>query len=122
MILSEYVSLLIHILLSKPTSSAKPKFTSALAPRSRAGLTSSYAITLSPPLAHYSFNFSLIFLPSFLCRNSTVLSIKFQMTTPINPTPIYLLSTPMIQPFSLHFSKNIFVQFKCPNTRRRDND
>ena len=87
--------------LSHPMSIANqiPKLASA--PRQWAAFTNSSAITLSPLLIRCPMNFSRISLPAspriFLVR----LLLHIQMLIPILPIPLYLLSTPMIQPISL---------------------
>ena len=108
--------------LSHPMSIAIqiPKLASA--PRQWAAFTNSSAINLSPLLIRCPMNFSPISLPAspriFLVR----LLLHIQMLTPILPIPLYLLSTPMIQPISLKLSKMIFVQFQCQRTNMRRKD
>ena len=102
--------------LSHPMSIANqiPKLAST--PRQWAAFTNSSAITLLPLLIRYPMNFSPISLPRiFLVR----LLLHIQMLTPILPIPLFLLSTPMIQPISLKLSKMIFVQFQCQRTNMR---
>ena len=49
----------------------------------------------------------------------TILSMKMRMMTPIIPTPIYMLSIPMIPLNSLNFPKIIVVQFQYQSSRQR---
>ena len=108
-------ALLTTILVAKQI----PRFASA--PKPWAAFTNLHLTTLAILINRCS-NFSLISLPASPRIISTILSIKIRMMTPIVPTPIYLLSTPTIQPISLTISKMMFVQFQLQRTSMRHKD
>ena len=94
-----------------------PNFASA--PKTWAAFTIFPTITLVILMIRCSVDFSLISLPASPRIFSTILSLEIRMMTPIIPTPIYLLSTPMIRPISLEISKMMFVQFQYQRTNKR---
>ena len=110
--LFEFASPRFHLPLSNrmPTANPISKFASALKPW--AAFTIFSATIPSVRLTRCSMNFSLISLPASRRIFSTILSMKIPMMTPIIPAPIYLLSTPTIQPISLKISK----KFLCNST------
>ena len=107
------------LLTTMPVAKQIPKFASA--PKPWEAFTNLHLTTLAILINRCS-NFSLITLPASPRIISTILSIKNRMMTPIIPTPIYLLSTPTVQPISLKISKMLFVQFQSQRTIRRHND
>ena len=107
------------LLTTIPVAKQIPKVASA--PKPWAAFTNLHLTTLAILINRCS-NFSFISLPASPGLISTILSIKIRMMTPIIPTPIYLLSTPTIQPISLKISKMLFVQFQSQRTSRRHND
>ena len=108
-----------HQQLSNPMPTVSPISKFALAPKPWAAFTNSYATIPSVHLIRCSMNFSLNYLPASLRIFSTILSMTIRMMILTIPTLIYLLSTPTIQPFSLNFSKMVFVQFHYQRTSRR---
>ena len=107
------------LLTTIPVAKQIPKFASA--PKPWAAFTNLHLTTLAILINRCS-NFSLISLPASPRIISTILSTKIRMMTPIIPIPIYLLSTPTIQPISLEISKKLFVQFQSQRTSRQHND
>ena len=101
---SESASLRYHLRLSNPTSSTNLISRLAPAPKPWAVFTSSSATICCNLLTLCSMSFSPIYLPYSHRIFSTILFTTVQMTTPILPIPIFLLSTPMIPPiFFKHF-------------------
>ena len=90
-------------------------------PKPWAAFTNSYATIPSVHPPSCSMDFSHISLPASRIF-STILSMTIRMMTPIIPTPLYLLSTPTIQPISLEISKMMFVQFQFLRTSMRHKD
>ena len=112
LILFGFVSPRLHLELSNRMSTANPKSRFASAPKPWAAFTNSYATTLLTFRVRCSIDFSFISLPSSRRIFSTIFSLKIRMMTANIRTPIYLLSSPTIQPISLKTSKMMFVQFQ----------
>ena len=91
----------------------------ATAPRPWAAFTNIYATTLSILMTRCPMNSSHISLPASPRIFPTILSVTTRVMTPIIPTPIYMLSTPIIRPISFQISKMMFVQFKYQCTSKR---
>ena len=103
-------------LTTMPVANRIPKFASA--PKPWTAFTNFHLTTLIILIIRCSLNFSLIFLPASRIF-STILFMTIRVMTPIIPTPIYLLSTPVIRPISLEISKMMFVQFQYQRTNTR---
>ena len=120
--LFEFLSPRFHLQLANRMPTANPISKFASAPKPWAGLTNSYATIPSVHPICCSMNFSFVSPPAFPRMFSTTFSMKTRMMTPMIPTPMYLLSTPAIQPISLEISKIMFVQFQCQRTSMRQKD
>ena len=117
--LFEFVPPRRHLQLSNWKSIANPMSNFASAPKPWAAFTNSRATIHSAPLIRCSMNFSFISLSASPRIISTILSMEIQMITPIISTPIYLLSTPTIQPSSLKTPKLMFKQSHYQPTSKR---
>ena len=105
------------LLTTMPVANQIPKFASA--PKPWTAFTNFHLTTLTILIIRCSMNFSLISLPASPRIFSTILLMTIRVMTPIIPTAIYLLSTPVIRPLSLEISKMMFVQFQYHRTNTR---
>ena len=116
---TESASLRYHLRLSNPMSSTNLTSRFALAPKPWAVFTNSSFIIRFNLLTLCSLSFSSIYLPYSHRIFLTILFTRAQMTTPILPNPIYLLSTPMIPPIFLKLFVNAGARLSLSFPKRQ---
>ena len=116
---SESESLRYHLRLSNPTSSTNLISRLTLTPKPGAVFTNSSVNIRCNLLTLCSMSFSSICLFYSHRIFSTILFTRAQMTTPILPIPIYLLSTPMIPPIFLKHFVNAGARLSLSSPKRQ---